>query len=393
MSSDEAGFQNAILRERTRTRAGSSRRLADEHGQPTGPSSIRLQTTASGLDVPNRIELEARERELRATELSGSPLAGRARPAGPAEFIRSRLNSPLGTPPPTDLSWRHANELHAPPSRVEGELRVRGSIVVSERGFVTRVSATAEAFILSGGLWCQRHPLRQVSLVDVAGRADRLAAAPHLSAVRQLTIKDTELHDDDLVALAEAPRPGGTDRFANLEGLCIEAEGFVGSRGLAALARCSLPRLRGTCLHGTRIDDRGAAAMAAASGCPNLKIFNLMGSRVGNDGLAALLMSPRRESLVWLALAHSRVSGGGLNALADLPDGSALKELNLYGNPIKRASVQNVGAALRKHPRLGLNLWECPIPQATRELLALQFGERVFPGLYAMKDREEKPAR
>jgi len=338
MSSEEAAFRATIIRDPD----DDARRLVyadwlDDHGQSERAEFIRLQIALAGESaVPNRRELEAREKKL---------------------LKRNRAE------------WN-------------GDLRGSGVLlVVYERGFPARVCATAEAFVRAGGGWFQRHPLQQVSLADVAGQADRLAAAPHLSAVRHLTINDPELHDDDLVELAEAPSTGGTDRFAILEGLCVDAGEFVGSRGLAALAQCALPQLRGTCFHGTRIDDRGAVAMADASGCPKLEILSLMVCRVGNEGLAALLASPRRKSLVSLALAYSRVNGGGLGTLAAMPEGSSLRELILHGSPIKRVDLNRLGAAFQKHSRLGLNLWECPIPQATREMLAFQFGERVFPGL------------
>ncbi|QJW94609.1 TIGR02996 domain-containing protein [Frigoriglobus tundricola] len=303
-----------------------------------------------------------------------------------AEFIRLQIR--LAAARADDTPYDFPSELRAAElykrNRAEWKRDFRGrgvELVSFERGFVTAVSATADAFVRCGELWCRRHPLGVVIVTKVIGRIERLLAAPHLDAIGTLQLRD-EFEDEHLFALTDAPRPGGAGRFPNLEGLGFVGDGYltgIGTGGVAALAGWEMPRLRELYLGDTQIDNHGAAAVTEAPWFGNLSTLTFETCRIGDAGLAALLSSPR-QNLSFLELARCRVTARGLHALADMPGGPTLKNLCLEENPIRSVNVDRLGAVLRKHPSLGLNLRDCPIPRSTRAKLVERFGDRVWFG-------------
>jgi uncharacterized protein (TIGR02996 family) len=303
-----------------------------------------------------------------------------------AEFIRFQIRLAAADPADEPNRWylkarvKELLRLHL----AEWEGAIRDQIgpyyeLRFERGFLGRVSVTAAEFIRHGEEWFTQHPIRTVGLCDISGECQRLAAAPHFDSIRELRFFNAP--DDDLVALAEAPRPNGRVGYPNLQALKIGHKynrDAAGSRGVSALAGCEMPRLRKLHIKAVEVDTRGAVALAAAQGFGALTSLSVQGSRIGDAGLTALLASPHRKGLTTLALEYSKVTAKGLYALADVSGGASLTTLCLKSCPIRSANVKRVGAALQNFPHLQLDLRECPIPEAKQGELVKRFGDRVL---------------
>jgi uncharacterized protein (TIGR02996 family) len=250
------------------------------------------------------------------------------------------------------------------------------------RGFVSSVGTSAAKFIRHGGSWCARHPLQRVLFNAVRGWHRRLAASPHLDAIRHVSFHGG-VRDELLSALGEAPRPTGRGRFPNLEVVEFylgDGDLPIGLPGLTALAGWDLPRLRGLGLHGVEVGGPAAAVLTSAPWFSELKSLTLIMCQIGDARLAALLAPPIRQKLAALDLSNCRVTARGVHALADVPGGSPLEELRLEGNPIRSIDPDRLGEVFQAHPRLRLNLEWCPIRQNVRRELVRRFGDRVDVG-------------
>ncbi|HEY1188183.1 MAG TPA: TIGR02996 domain-containing protein [Gemmata sp.] len=308
---------------------------------------------------------------------------------GRAEFIRLQVRLEAGgydLPNRETLQAKADRLLKRHRREWEGAVRVEGGKGVEfRRGFVTDVSATADAFVRAGGRWLDEHPVRCVTLENVRGDIGRLAASPHLGRVRRLNLVDT-FGESDLRGLADGP--GAADRFAALEtlyvGMSSEGDGFFWG-GASALVAWHMPRLRTLCLTDLRDGDRAAAAVAGAPWFAGLASVHVWMSRIGDAGLAALLAP--RTALSDVTLGYSRVSARGLLALADRPADPPLRNLCLWASrifcedrplaPKWSLDPDRLSAVLHRHRALRIDLGQCPIPEGTRAELRERFGDRV----------------
>lgn len=203
------------------------------------------------------------------------------------------------------------------------------------------------------------------------GGAPALARATFGACVRRLELRDQELGDGALEAVA------GPGRFDRLERLDLRGNG-IGDRGVVALCRTShLVSLRRLELSGNRVGPAGAHALTAwptlsqlgeyglslggdlgAAAIPlELRLrasanargyLNLGGRSLGDAGLVALIASGLLEGCSHLDLMTSGIGPDGARALAECPAAAGLRELELGDNPVGDAGA----AALAASPRL-----------------------------------------
>jgi hypothetical protein len=277
-----------------------------------------------------------------------------------------------------------------------------------KRGFVEGVECTATAFIQRGRDWAAATPLGGIRLSGVAGKADRLAACPHLARIKALHITDCQFGDDDLAALAQSPYLAGL-RVLRLRGTSSRFYALtkVGDRGTVALATSpffaslvcltiyswwslgwdGVEALAGAAEHAaleelhlnyTAIEDRGAVALAHAAGLGALKSLSISGGRlIHSAGVIALLNSPHLRGLehAWFCL--NRVTGDIMEALAEGSLTSALRYLDLRSNELGVVDIDAVSRVLERHPGLSLGLKGCEIPRAVQAELARRFPDVV----------------
>jgi len=164
--------------------------------------------------------------------------------------------------------------------------------------------------------------------------AVRLAANPHLTALRALSI-GRGLADAGVLALASSPRLTGLTAFT-LGPLAFFDNG-VTARGITALTRrLALRELR---INKARIGDEGAAAIATGPHASSLEVLSLLDCGLGPAGAQALAGSPGLTSLRTLNLIGDPIGDAGLVALASSPHLHALQRLDLYNTQIGDAGI------------------------------------------------------
>lgn len=271
------------------------------------------------------------------------------------------------------------------------------------RGFPETCWTTANAFLTRGEGWGRRTPLRQVTLRNVSGRADRLARCPHAARLVGLVIDDRRFGDDDLTELAASRHLtrlkslsvgaalytptrvtdrgvtalAGAEFLPRLEHLSVTADWELGSVGVAALARSGgLKRLKTLALLNTDVDPFGFFALAEAR-CDNLTDLSVIGSRMMNAGLIALAASRRSPKLRSLRLWASGVNFAVLEAVAEYRHRASLELLDLHGTPLDDPDLDQARKLLAAWKRVRIDLSDCGLDSDVQNELARQFPGRV----------------
>jgi uncharacterized protein (TIGR02996 family) len=228
------------------------------------------------------------------------------------------------------------------------------------------VRAVAESLHLAGleSLDLSGAPLGDPSQAGDEG-ALLLAASPHLSNLRELSLKAHTLGGEGAAALVSSPR------LSNLVRLDISYNRFIGPEGGARLvASVNLPHLQALNLGWANIGSRNVEALFSSGRLPALQDVDLeycdldlltlgricnspAGARLRRlaldnldlgDAMFARLAPLRLRSLV---VANNQLGPEGARALADLPLLEGLRELNLDWNDFG----DDGAAALAASPR------------------------------------------
>ena len=201
---------------------------------------------------------------------------------------------------------------------------------------------------------------------------DALVAAPHLTQLRRLSVRNNDCLGPNVCRVAapkfahlthldifnsdsayNGPADEGIARIttsphmARLEyldiGLCD-----VGDDGLCALAASShMGRLQTLKAEGGSFTDRGLRALSASQSLPCLTHLNLNDSLdrrgdpgAGEDALAVLIESPLLARLNGLGIAGWGLQDADLMRLADRTDASGLRHLSIGGPDLSPAGVR-----------------------------------------------------
>jgi hypothetical protein len=108
------------------------------------------------------------------------------------------------------------------------------------RGFIERVTLTAQAFLERASVIYAKAPVLHVQLTRAQGQCAALAASPHLARLRALDLSLNRLEDADAIALSASPHLAQL-RWLELSKNAIDTAGV---EALAAATRARLPRLR-----------------------------------------------------------------------------------------------------------------------------------------------------
>jgi uncharacterized protein (TIGR02996 family) len=241
-----------------------------------------------------------------------------------------------------------------------------------ERGFVDRLTLSAERFLEKGselarltplshlGLWhagrCARELARSPYLAGLTSLAFRdyhdaplmaadagaLAASPYLEGLVHLDLHRNSIGDDGMTALAQAPWLTG------LEVLDLVDNG-LSTRGVAALASSpSLQRLGKLRLGNNLLQEFGAAILADAPFLGRLHTLSMPRCSLGDAGVEALVQFSDLAGLHTLGLENNNITDRGAFALARCEDFVELRTLLLQENPISYLGEN----ALRQSPHL-----------------------------------------
>ncbi|VTR90752.1 Uncharacterized protein OS=Sandaracinus amylolyticus GN=DB32_6684 PE=4 SV=1 [Gemmata massiliana] len=238
------------------------------------------------------------------------------------------------------------------------------------RGFVDRVvlDAAVAPHVPAGLL--DRTPVREVVVVNGAGRLGELATAPILSRFNSLDFGPpafaagtAELSDDDVIPFFERLPVGIRPSRLNL------AENPVGAAGVTAVARSPLaagltdlgldftaadvdaiavtlggrfPRLRRLGLVGTSLADADAARLPDAAGT-RLERLDLGSSGLPADALDRLLALPASASLRDLDLNYLELTDRTFDLLARLAP--SLRALHMCGCNLAGVRLRRLAAA------------------------------------------------
>jgi uncharacterized protein (TIGR02996 family) len=236
--------------------------------------------------------------------------------------------------------------------------------------------------------------LRRLKLTNTdieAAGAVALAAAPWLSALRELELSHNYL-GDGVASLLRSPYLGplvsldlswtgisvaGVEALmtsAVLAGLeTLRLHGQIPTEPLtAAIADASAPRLRVLSfdcatfnaeqirrlgdtpafpaleflrLRGGRLNRRGIANLGRCKLASNLTRLDLGGNNIGDAGARALARSPHFNRLTWLELADNRLGPEGIEALVNSSHLAGLRRLDLRGNDIGVKGVRALAAS------------------------------------------------
>jgi uncharacterized protein (TIGR02996 family) len=211
------------------------------------------------------------------------------------------------------------------------------------RGFLTRVSVTAENFLASSADLLSAAPVREVQIRLMQDGGGALAKHPDLGRLQKVEIAFGET-PIDLAAFLASPY---LSHLVSLE-LVLHGPPHPG-----ASFWTTLPML----------DDDGAMAIAACAGLARLKRLSLPVGSIGPDGIGALAESPHLTSLEELDVRAHHIGDGGLIRLARSPMLPRLTELDLYGTRVGDRGLRAVLAAGPARLR-GIHLGrhqDCPI--------------------------------
>jgi uncharacterized protein (TIGR02996 family) len=276
-----------------------------------------------------------------------------------AEFIRLQIEfarrEARGDASRWELTQRQQYLLAGYERAWTAELRpLLGRSWVFRRGFVEGVRMTAAQLLSRARALFSRTPVREVNLVNVDGRAARLARLPCLARLRALALY--QLAPGDLAALASSPHLtgltllnlggnwqltpddvqslGSSPYMGRLDTLVINNIHGFGPPLVRALAEAPPPALRSLDLGCCDLGEEEAAALAGSTPLATLAELKLAYNALGPLGAWALAASPRLAGLTALDLSANKIGTTGARALAGSPHLAGLTSLTLIRNGI-----------------------------------------------------------
>jgi uncharacterized protein (TIGR02996 family) len=206
-----------------------------------------------------------------------------------------------------------------------------------------------------------------------------VAAATHLTRLRELDLSRATLSDGGIAALAQAkhlaglrvlrlglpadPHPAANGIHAltaspyltSLTTLDLANQHLTDEAVRAVLTSPAFARLETVSFAGSAL---GARAFAVAAGKMRLRDADLSQCVIGDAGLTALAALPQFSGVSRLDLRSCDLGAKGLTALARSPAAASLRELNLADNPLRAHGLDNFAQA--RWPELHtLNLANC----------------------------------
>jgi uncharacterized protein (TIGR02996 family) len=300
----------------------------DEHGDAARAELIRVQIELARLDEDdkNRVVLEGRDDELLRAH---------------GEAWLDEIAPGLG---PIAASPRRYHQF---------DTEYIGAFF--ERGMLERVNLYLGDMRPHLAAIFRRSPIREVCLMSLARDEVRsLAALPWPRQLTTFELIESDLSASGMMALVAAPF------IAKLRELRF-ARNNIGSRGVAALTRCTTARFSTLTLDDENVDaagvealsnwdrlfgletleiacnplgDHGIRQLTHSPHLRSLRALDLSSTECGATGAGALAQSPVVESLTTLVLNENRLGAEGAAVLASSPRLACLKSLQLWGNGI-----------------------------------------------------------
>jgi uncharacterized protein (TIGR02996 family) len=180
------------------------------------------------------------------------------------------------------------------------------------RGFIEKLSLSAEDLLRHARELFQLAPLRHLRVTERVGRPAKFFALPQLAHLTQLELPNAELTP------AGARRLASSSHLANLTALTINAPTIVGSNW-------------------SEIGPEGACALAGSPNLTRLTCLHLPGNRIGWEGVDALVRSPWR--LASLNLSRNGPGDDWVTTLTGTDFLSSVLRLNLSGNDLSPESI------------------------------------------------------
>jgi hypothetical protein len=253
----------------------------------------------------------------------------------------------------------------------------RAALAHSVRGFVvdeSRWEPKLEGFSVPWR-WSRGFPEGTLQ-IEMAGFIDRaaelFARAPTLREVwLRFSLRPMSEVLEKLLALPEVARlrslriTGGGMVYTRVDGA-----------GAAAIAACPhLSQLKSLTLHGNAVDDAGLAALVRAPALPALEDLALLGNKIGPRGAKAVAQDPAAARLRALDLDDNKVKDSGAKALATSPHLAGLRWLGLKGNGIGPPGGAALAASTTLPANLVLALYDNDVGVAPLQALKARYRE------------------
>jgi uncharacterized protein (TIGR02996 family) len=191
------------------------------------------------------------------------------------------------------------------------------------RGFVERISVSADLFLDQARYLFEAAPIRHLHLGKPRDQMPRLVSCPYLAGIQVLSLVSGKLGSTRIAQLAASPH------LHRVETLKLSSND-MGLSGLRALVASSdLPRLRRLEVNSNELDD---AAIVEAVSCPRfdrIQHLNVCANDIGGEGWQALVNSPYTSALQTLDLGHTGPRAQGGNILAEAGHWKNLTRLGL----------------------------------------------------------------
>jgi uncharacterized protein (TIGR02996 family) len=234
----------------------------------------------------------------------------------------------------SELKWRESELL-----RLHGEAWGKPFVKFTRRieflrGFVGRMTLTAEKFLKSAGDIFARVPLRRLRLLQVESKSDELAVFEPLSRLRALDVHSCRLGQARTVKLMGCPH------LVNLEELNL---GHVHTRLSGARAVCNSPhlrQLRTLNLEHNLLDDSIADLLADSRSVRQLGRLSLAGNQISGSGVESLGRTEHLRGLTDLDLRDNPFGDGAANRLAASDQWGNLRRLSLSGSGLMREGIR-----------------------------------------------------
>jgi uncharacterized protein (TIGR02996 family) len=293
-----------------------------------------------------------------------------------AEFIRLQIEVATGSVPPrrrAELYRRQDDLLRAHELAWVGPLADLVQRARFVRGFVERVTVTAEGFLQDGPQLFDLAPVRHVILTDHDEHLPRLVKSPLLECLATLELRTGP--DTQGVRLLAASK-----RLANLTGLVLQSSG-IEDEGAELLAQSPhLKRLTMLDLYESPLEVRGIRALARSSNLAGLMTL-VLGGACQDDGdawVSALVETPAHlERLNYLHLSFNLIGDAGARALARAPQLATLTTLDLTQNQIGAKGARALAESTHLSGLKSLNLRGNPLDEKAQSALRGRFGKGV----------------
>jgi uncharacterized protein (TIGR02996 family) len=206
-----------------------------------------------------------------------------------------------------------------------------------ERGFVDRVSLSAERWLANGAALLEEHPIHRLTLNGASALIAELAGSPLLAALSSLDLDEAgRLGDEGVQVLCASPHLG------RLHELGLPAAGMR-QDGMQALARSPLlGRLTRLSVPNNLVSNAGVAALAASPLAAGLVALDLSSNDVGLPGAQALATSPNLGALRSLRVPYNRMGAEGIEGLLASPHLAGVARIDAWANGCDELTVRQL---------------------------------------------------